>query len=487
MMHVCLLNDSFPPVIDGVANVVVNYAKIMTDENLAQVLVGTPRYPNTDYEAYPYRVVPYQSVNTSKFVNGYRTGNPLVAGELKEIDDWRPDLIHTHCPVVSTYIARQLRTRNEAPIVFTYHTKFDVDIARAVKAKMLQKESVHALVTNIEACDEVWVVSEGAGENLKSLGYEGEYRVVSNGVDFPRGRVDEEKVAEVTADYDLPKELPTFLFVGRMINYKGLPIILDALSRLHRDGVDFRMIFVGSGPDLEASRKKAEALGLNSENGASKCVFVGAVSDREQLRAWNSRADLFLFPSGYDTNGIVVREAAACGLASVLIQGSCAAEGVTDRRNGFLIQENAESMYLLLKELAGQQARMHEAGEKAMEEIYISWEDSVHAAYERYQVIIENKKAGRYHTKRHKFAGNLMLLTDDLLLETRALLDMPMRLFDNMLDNVDEFGFRESREERGEFRKSLTENYEALHEESVRQRRKVFEDVWESFHVRTLK
>ena len=42
-MKVCLLNDSFPPVIDGVVNVVMNYAKIMTEENLAQVMVGTPK------------------------------------------------------------------------------------------------------------------------------------------------------------------------------------------------------------------------------------------------------------------------------------------------------------------------------------------------------------------------------------------------------------------------------------------------------------
>ena len=62
-------------------------------------------------------------------------------------------------------------------------------------------------------------------------------------------------------------------------------------------------------------------------------------------------ADMFLFPTSYDTNGIVVREAAACGLGSVLIKGSCAAEGITDRRNGYLIDENAESMAEAVEEL----------------------------------------------------------------------------------------------------------------------------------------
>lgn len=83
------------------------------------------------------------------------------------------------------------------------------------------------------------------------------------------------------------------------------------------------MVFIGSGADAAEVQEYAKPLG-------SKCIFTGAISQRETLRAWYCRADLFLFPSSYDTNGLVVREAAACDLAAVLIDGSCAAEGVTD-------------------------------------------------------------------------------------------------------------------------------------------------------------
>ena len=76
-MRVCLLNDSFPPVIDGVANVVMNYARIMTENLGDKVIVGTPRYPDVDYSGYPYDVVAYSSVDTTDLVKGYRTGNPL--------------------------------------------------------------------------------------------------------------------------------------------------------------------------------------------------------------------------------------------------------------------------------------------------------------------------------------------------------------------------------------------------------------------------
>ena len=428
-MNVCLLNDSFPPVIDGVANTVLNYANILQRDRLANVVVGTPKYPDVDYESYPFKVVAYKSFDTTHIAKGYRAGNPFVINELIDMESFGPDIIHSHCPFVSSYIARALRTRCEAPIVFTYHTKFDVDIAKAVRADFLRKETVRAIVSNIEAADEVWVVSEGAGENLRSLGFEGDYRVVSNGVDFPKGGVDADIVSEATGSYDIPEGIPVFLFVGRIQKYKGLPLIIDALKMLDKDGTDFRMVIVGKGPDLDEIKKMAGPLG-------NKCIFTGPIYDRNELRAWNTRADLFLFPSTYDTNGIVVREAAACGLASVLIEGSCAAEGITHDRNGFIIKEDPESMYVLLKTLSSDRDHMKDVGVHAMDEIYISWSTSVHEAYDRYNEVIENKKAGVYNTKRHKIAGTVIELTDDVIYEMREMFKTPVRLFDSMLDDM---------------------------------------------------
>lgn len=223
--------------------------------------------------------------------------------------------------------------------MFTYHTKFDIDIAKAMRGKLLREEAAKLLAENISACDEVWTVSRGAGENLRKLGYQGEYCVMPNGVDFPRGRVSEKLIQEITGDCDLPGALPVFLFVGRMMWYKGIKIILDALKRLMGAGLDFRMVFVGGGTDRDEIMAYSASLGLGDS-----VFFLPPIRDREAIRAWYCRADLFLFPSTFDTNGLVVREAAACSLASVLVRGSCAAEDVTDGETGFLIEENAEAM-----------------------------------------------------------------------------------------------------------------------------------------------
>lgn len=384
---ICLLNDSFAPVIDGVANAVMNYAKNLSSDEESSVVI-TPDYPGADDSQFPYPVLRYPSLDLRKST-GYTAGIPFAPELLRSLEPYHVQLLHSHCPIVSTMLARELRQVLDVPLILTYHTKFDIDIANIMHSRALQEASKRALLENINACDEVWAVSQGAADNLRSLGYEGECVIMHNGVDLPRGRVRQAQIDAVTEGFDLPVQVPVYLFVGRIMWYKGLRIILDALAALDQEKRDFRMVFVGGGGDFDQVKAYSEKLGL-----AKKVFFAGPVHQREALRAWYCRADLFLFPSTFDTNGLVVREAAACALGSVLIAGSCAAEGVTNERNGLLIEENAQSLAHCLCGLSKE--AMSLIGSYAQKELYLSWEDAVKAARERYQVVIDRYNSGAY-------------------------------------------------------------------------------------------
>ncbi|MBQ1477068.1 MAG: glycosyltransferase [Erysipelotrichaceae bacterium] len=380
--NICLLNDSFPPMIDGVANAVFNYASII-EKNYGHAIVGTPNYPNV-YDPYPFEVIRYDSLDTTKLA-GYRFGIPLRLSHLSEYKRKNIDIIHAHCPISSMVLARVLRDELEKPIILHYHTKFDIDIKRAVDAKILQDIAIRSLVENISYADEVWVVSKGAGENLRSLGYQGKYIVMRNGVDFDKGKAPDDIISKLREDYRIPSDRPVYLFVGRMMWYKGIRIILDALKTLKKEGKNFLMIFVGDGMEREQIEEYTKDLGLMED-----CLFTGAFRDRTILKGFYSLADLFLFPSTFDTNGIVVSEASASGLSSVLIRGSCAAEEVTEDQNAFLIEEDASSLAKKLLELGDNKELFRKTGERAMEELYLSWEDSVAAAWKRYQVVSDS-------------------------------------------------------------------------------------------------
>lgn len=393
---ICLLNDSFPPLIDGVANTVMNYASQLTQSGCNTVVI-TPAAPDADDSRFPYPICRYPSIPTDKF-EGYPAGIPFSPDTAEKIRCANIGLYHSHCPVMSTFMARQLRQIARAPIVFTYHTKFDVDIAHIVKTKPMEAACKKILVSNISACDEVWAVSHGAGENLRSLGYKGDYLVMPNGVDMPLGKTSHDEIQRVTGSCDLPEGIPVYLFVGRMMWYKGLRLILDALASLQSSGKRFRCVFIGDGDSYDEIRQYAQSSGVDRQ-----CIFTGAIRDRASLRAWYSRADLLLFPSTYDTNGLVVREAAACGVGAVLIAGSCAAEGVTDGVNGFLISETAQAMAHCLAALDLQ--KMHTVGHQAALDLYISWGSAVQMAAQRYERVMEQYARGEYPAHRSTSEG----------------------------------------------------------------------------------
>lgn len=423
-MNISLFNDSFPPEIDGVTNTVVNYAEILMKKgNKVNVIV--PRYPGADDSVYPYPVVRYRSMDFRESI-GYVAGYPFDPKIAENLQLFKPDILHTHCPLASTYLAGSLKSTFEAPLILTYHTKFDIDIANAINGKLLQAGAIKLLVSNVELCDEVWVVSEGAGKNLKSLGYKGDYIVMKNGVDIPKGRLLKEQYMAITEKrkLDLPSEIPTFLFVGRMMWYKGIKIILDALAGLKTAGINFRMVFVGQGLDEDEIKKYVCEKRLDD-----KVFFIGAVYDRSELCAWYCRSDLFLFPSNFDTSGLVVKEAAACSLPSVVIAESCAAEGVVNDQNGFLIHEDAADLAALLTKLCMDynSGMLKSIGENAANELYTSWEDAVTTANKRYEIVLERYRSGDFRKAFHpreelfKLSGELMALFADIKRTNRTI------------------------------------------------------------------
>lgn len=385
-LKIGLFNDSFPPKIDGVAMTVKSYAENI-EKNHGTPIVVTPRYPyiedRTSYEVYRYS-------STGVFSKlPYRVGNPFSPVTLNELRKKQMDIYHVHCPFASMVLARQLNyvpKKNRVPVVFTYHTKFGVDIDKYVANHAMRKVSKSFCLSNICAADEVWVVSEGAGKDLLQFGYKGPYRVMPNGTDFTREPISPMAIAEINRIYRLEPDELVFLFVGRMMWYKNVKLILDSLKIVAAAGIKFKAIFVGDGADRGDIEQYAANIDLNDY-----VIFTGAIHDRQRVKAFFSRANLFLFPSTYDTSGLVVREAAACDCASLLVRGSCAAESVTDDVSALLAEENAESCAEKIIRATNANA-FEKLGKTAGEQVYYSWEQAVEKAWARYEEIVQNRK-----------------------------------------------------------------------------------------------
>ena len=283
-------------------------------------------------------------------------------------------------------LVQNVNRKQKAPVVLTYHTKFDIDIAKRIKLNGFRKIALRFMLDNINNADEIWVVTEGCGRALRKVGYRGGYRVMENGTDFAYGKAAPEKIAELRDKYGVKDDEFVFLFVGRMMWYKNVRLVLDSLRYLKRHGVPLRAFLVGDGFDAPDIRKYAADIGLEDE-----AVFTGPIYDREYLRVFYSMADVFLFPSTYDTSGIVVKEAAACDCPALLVRDSCASEGVEHDFSGFLAEENAESCGRVLLDACQSRAHIREVGANAGQHVYLSWDTAVSRAYQRYTEILETR------------------------------------------------------------------------------------------------
>ena len=367
-LKVAIGTDAFPPTTDGISNVAQSYANII-NKSLGEAVVITPKNPNQRDYRYDYQIYRYKSwYIPSK--EGYSVGWPFKEELHQAIVDMNFDLLHSHAPLATSYYFRRVVEKKKIPVVLTYHTKYEYDVDKRVPTKPGKDFAYHFLRNNINAADEVWVTSEGTVSSLRKIGYQGDYIVMPNGCDLPIMNVSQSDIAMIKRKHSVPENVPILLYCGRMIWYKNIQLILDACAKLKKDSKDFRLIMLGFGADEGAIKRYISKAGIKD-----RVIWTGQILDRQEIQGYYGISDLLLFPSVFDTNGLVVREAAACATPSLLVRGSCAAEGITDGETGFLCMESAHSIAATLEKIIDNKPLLKAVGQKAQTDIYISWED----------------------------------------------------------------------------------------------------------------
>ena len=382
-----LFNDNFPPVLDGVALTVQNYAYWlhMKGEN---VRVITPYAPHArDFiDSLPYPVDRYTSVPIP-MRKPYRYGLPEIDLNFKRKLGKQPfDLVHAHCPFTSGTLARHLAKKRHIPIVATFHSKYRQDFERAIPSTYIVNSLIKDIVKFYEKVDEVWIPQAAVEPTLREYGFKGSVEVVENGNDFyTPAHLIKPMREEMRAELGVMPDEMMLLFVGQHIWEKNIGLILDSLALIKEQ--PWQLFMVGTGYAVRDIRTKIAELGLSS-----KVTLLGNILDRERLKRVDAAADLFLFPSLYDNAPLVVREAAALHTPAVMISGSTAAEVIRDKDNGFLTVNDPHEYANLVKYLIGHKAEVERVGLRASLTLTRSWENIIDEVQLRYKDIIN-----RYH------------------------------------------------------------------------------------------
>ena len=377
--------DTFYPSVDGAINVAKHYSQQLSKK--AQCILGVPKASKksgyVDHE--DFEVIRCTSMRAPE---GYRNGLPALDRKFKKrLKSEGIDIIHTHSPFNMGRFAIKMGKKLKVPVIATLHTQYHQDFERVTNSKFLTNFMVRYIMKVFNNADSVWTVSERSCQTLRDYGFKGNIEVVRNGTDMVYPENATELIGKVNKLHNLEGQKNVFLFVGRMAWYKNLKIILDALKIVKDNGIDFKMLFVGGGFDLDEVKAYAEKIGVTD-----KCIFTGNVKEKEMLQAYYLRGDLLLFPSTFDTSALVGVEAATHNLPSVMIKGSCAGELIDDGVNGYLSEENAESFAGRILEVVKDPETIIKAGKEAKKTMYRSWEMVAEEVVEKYKKIILDYK-----------------------------------------------------------------------------------------------
>jgi glycosyltransferase involved in cell wall biosynthesis len=277
-----------------------------------------PSIPATTYPEFPL-AVPFA---------------PAMTARVRALD---VEIFHAHHPFLLGPAAARLARRGGRPLVFTYHTRYEKYAHYVPVRRPLVEATALRLSTRFAArADAVIAPSVVVRDELVRRGVRAPVAVVPTGIDLAHFRPGPRGAAREALG--LPEGDPVLLYVGRLDREKSVDRVLLAFDLVASTMPRARLVLVGHGKEAERLRQAAGGLAA-----ASRVTFLG-VRAHDTLPACYQAADVFLFASETETQGLVLAEAAACGLPAVAVDAPGCDEVVRDGETGLLTKSDPTAL-----------------------------------------------------------------------------------------------------------------------------------------------
>lgn len=384
-MNIAMFTNNYKPYIGGVPISIEHLAAALRQRG-HKVYVFAPTYKEQVEEEF---VIRYPSFRVS--IAKAPVPDVLTRIFDKKVKELQIDIIHVHHPAIVGNVALALKKKYGIPVVYTYHTRYEQYLHYVKPLEHIERCTgfiERYLEYFCKRCDMLVAPTPGMQDYLLSKELEVPIGVLPTGIPQDCFAPDMERAAQIRkackkdADY-------LFVTVSRLAREKNLLFQLQGIAllkeKLARYGKTFRYMIIGEGPQRQELMEKAKELGI-SEN----IIFTGNVPNRE-ICNYQWAADLFLFTSKSETQGIVVLEAMAAGNPVVAVDATGVRDVVEDGKNGRLTGENVEEWSDGIVAVLKDGARYHAMSKAARETAASYGEASVaRMAESYYEEICQN-------------------------------------------------------------------------------------------------
>ena len=330
-MNILLISDVYFPRINGVSTSIRTFVYQLQQLG-HQVTLIAPDYASpklatkqaTPDEAWIMRI-PARGLFFDPEDRLMRMG--AVLDQVQHLQKQQYDIIHVHTPFVAHTLGLRLGKWLNIPVVETYHTFFEdylhlylpiipKRIARAI-ARLISRRQCNAV-------DGVISPSQPMLDVLRQYGVQQYAEVIPTGLQQQSfAKAAPEKFRQ---QFAIPQDRPIALYVGRVAYEKNISFLIDMWQHVVKQIPEALLVIAGEGPAEKSLQQQCAELGLNQH-----IQFIGYLDRNTMLNACYRAADVFVFASLSETQGLVLLEAMAqatpvvavaeLGTKSILIEG----------------------------------------------------------------------------------------------------------------------------------------------------------------------
>ncbi|MEI7833676.1 MAG: glycosyltransferase [bacterium] len=314
---------------NGVVISVSTFARVLHEMG-HQVTIFTAHHPEqqadeNDVFRFPSIIFPSRMI--------YPLAIPIATGEARRMLLEQPfDLIHSNSPMLMGHVAVSYHERLNIPLVFTYHTIIEeythyIPLPR----EWVRRRAIDISREYSNKADHIITPSASVAKLLRSYHVEKPITVIPTGIDI--GIIDTVEGDNVRSRFGIPESATLLAYAGRIAQEKNLPRLLKAFKIITDRIPDTHLLLMGGGPEEGTMLALAESLGV-----ADKLHITGLIPWEDVIRGLRA-ADIFVFTSLTETQGLVIGEAMACNLPVVTVDADAQRSIITHGVNGVLVHD----------------------------------------------------------------------------------------------------------------------------------------------------
>lgn len=345
-MNIAFFTDTYYPDLNGVVITVDNLSKALRKRG-HKVYIFAPKIKG-DYKDEDPDLIRLSSIKIMSHVEPQIYSPNLIPNkEFRKIFSHKYDIIHAHGNGPYSGLGYFASKVKRIPFVMTFHTIHTLYTHYIFGGKIIKPKMVEKFLSFFAyRCKVVFVPSKKMQDELIKYGVKKKIYISPNFLDF-------KKFDKVTTGYlhkllNLPKSAEIILTVVRVGKEKNIDFLLRVFEKVYKKNKNAHFVIVGQGPEKENLEQLAKDLKVSD-----RIHFTGKIGYEFMPQVYKD-ANIFVFSSYTETQGICVLEAAASGVPLVVNDDTSFYNMVENEVNGFALPLNeekfAEKILLLLSD-----------------------------------------------------------------------------------------------------------------------------------------